>query len=412
VTKSVRMRLGAASVRNIKGGGGEQTLYLDQDLKGFCVVASGVEGCKVSYAVQREVKGKTRRVTIAQVGSIPFKDAKDRAGRIIADMMTGIDPKGRSKTGTLAEALEAYLKTQHNLRPKSVLGYREAIGRLSKGRWLNLPLAEITREMVEEEHKDIAKRIAREGRYSGKAAANASMRALRAVWNFAADRDPELKAKGNPVRLRKQWFEIEGRETIIEDKHQAPFYAAVSKLPNAIQRDYILTLLYTGLRREEAASLRWENVDFDDMKITIPKADTKSKKQLPLPITRQLKSILLARYADRWAGNPFVFPSDSSSGHIAEPKFAFAFAAKTHRIPYALSCHALRHTFVTVAERTPGIPPAICRALVNHAEDRSTVHNRYIHLKVAELREPAQRIADHMSELCGLLPARSQERAG
>jgi integrase len=406
------MKLSAASVRNIKGGGGEQTLYLDQDLKGFCVVASGVEGGKVSYAVQREVKGKTRRVTIAQVGSIPFKEAKERAGRIIADMISGIDPKARAKTGTVAETLELYLKTQHNLRPKSVTGYREATGRLGKGSWLNLPLASITREMVEDEHKAIAKRIAREGRFEGKATANASMRALRALWHFAAERDDELRAKGNPVRLKKLWFEVEPRETIIEDKDKPQFYAAVSALPNAIARDYILFLLYTGARRSEAAALKWGHVDLDAGKFRFPRADTKTAKQLELPITRQLRSLLLARAAERWAGNEYVFPADSKSGHIAEPKFALALARKMAGIAYPVSPHTLRHTFTTVAETTKDIPPAVCMALVNHAGERRTVHGRYIHLRVEGLADSAQKIADRMSELCGLLPARPKERAG
>jgi len=413
MTKSVRMKLDAKSVRGIEGRGGEQTLYLDQDLKGFCIVASGVKGGAITYSVQREIRGRTRRVKIAQVGSIPFKEAKARAGTIIADMHAGIDPKARSKTGTLAEALELYLNTQHNLRPKSVQGYREAIGRLGKGRWLDKPLADIKREEVEDEHKAIAKRIAREGRYSGEASANATMRALRAIWNFAADRDPELKTKGNPVKLKKLWFEVEPRESIIEDKDKPRFFAAVSALPNAIARDYILFLLYTGARRSEAAALKWKpHVDLEAGKFRFPREDTKTAKQLQLPITRQLRSILFARKAERWAGNEFVFPADSKSKHIAEPKFALALARKAAQIEYPISPHTLRHTFTTVAETTKDIPPAVCMALVNHAAERRTVHGGYIHLRVEDLKEAAQKIADAMSEKCGLLSPRSQEKAG
>src|SRR5262249_26214697 len=152
-----------------------------------------------SYAVQRIVRKRTRRVTIAEVGSIPFADARARAGKIIADMHAGIDPKHRGGELTLEAALDRYLKLRTNLSPRSVEGYREAMTYLGSGKWLKLPLAEITREMVEDEHLAIAKRIAREGRYSGRATANSAMRALRAVWNHAADRDAELLAVGCPV---------------------------------------------------------------------------------------------------------------------------------------------------------------------------------------------------------------------
>ena len=286
MTKSVKMNLDASPSAPSRAAAASRLLYLDQDLRGFCVVASGVKGGKTSYAVQREVKGRTRRVTIAQVGSIPFKDAKARAGKIIADLNAGVDPKARARTGTLAETLELYLKKQHNLRPKRPratamrsVAWARADGSISRSR---ISSARMSRTSTRRLRRGSRAR----GADSGQASANATMRALRAVWNFAADRDEELKAKGNPVRLKKMWFDIDGRETIVEDADK-PWSTPRSALPNPIQRDYILFLLYTGARREEAASLRWEHVNLAEMKFKFPKADTKSKKQLELPITQQ-----------------------------------------------------------------------------------------------------------------------------
>lgn len=52
-----------------------------------------------------------------------------------------------------------------------------------------------------------------------------TMRALRAVYNFTLDRDEELPS--NPVRLKKVWFKIKNRETIVEDTYKPKFYEAV-----------------------------------------------------------------------------------------------------------------------------------------------------------------------------------------
>ena len=49
----------------------------------------------------------------------------------------------------------------------------------------------------------------------------------------------------------------------------AGFYNAVMELP-AMGRDYILLLLFTGLRRKEAAGLRWSEVDFERRIICLP----------------------------------------------------------------------------------------------------------------------------------------------
>jgi hypothetical protein len=51
------------------------------------------------------------------------------------------------------------------------------------------------------------------------------------------------------VRLRKQWFDVPPRERLITGDQLPAFYAAVMALPNPVQRDYVLFLLFTGMRR-------------------------------------------------------------------------------------------------------------------------------------------------------------------
>jgi hypothetical protein len=235
MTKSVRAKLTEKCVRDIvaptglrdKKGQPEQKLYLDEELKGFCVVASGKSTSK-SYAVQRDVKGRSCRKTIGPTNAISLVKAREMAAKYVVEMIAGIDPKKKVGTGTVAEVLGLYLKSRKNLRPKSVEGYRQAIEQLNG--WSKRPIASITQEEVEKKHAEIAKRIGRGRRYSGKASANASMRALRAIYNFALDRDADLPR--NPVRLKKVWFPIERRETIVEDKDKPKFYEAVWTLEN------------------------------------------------------------------------------------------------------------------------------------------------------------------------------------
>jgi integrase len=41
----------------------------------------------------------------------------------------------------------------------------------------------------------------------------------------------------------------------LEDLHK--FYAAVDNLPNKMARDFVLLILFSGMRKNEAAALRW-----------------------------------------------------------------------------------------------------------------------------------------------------------
>ena len=391
----MRIKLTERAVERIKAptGNGKQALHWDAELKGFGVLCSGVSKTK-TYVVQRDVAGRTRRVTIAQTNVLSLGEARRRAEAVLADFYLGRDPKaGRRGSVTLRGALADYLVARKNLRPKSVDDYCATIER-HLGAWLDRPLREITPEMVEARHRAIAAEVLADGRYSGEASANGAMRTLRLLWNFAKEREPNLPE--NPVaRLRRQWYPISRRERMVRADDLPAFYRAALALPNPVHRDYLLLLLFTGLRRSEAATLAWTDIDFGQRVIRIPAARTKAGRKLDLPMSDIVQDLLVARRA---AGDAkFIFPSNSASGHVEEPKFPLRLVAASCGIE--ISAHDLRRTFITIAESTD-ISPLALKALVNHALG-SDVTSGYVQMTTERLREPAQKVADKLKELCG-----------
>src|SRR6516164_6981813 len=301
---------------------GNQMLYWDADLRGFGVRASGKTSDK-SYIVQRAINGSTRRVTIGPTNVLALADARNRAQGYLGDFARGVDPKAQKAAGaTLRQALDDYLKARKDLRPLSRRVYRSTVeGHLSA--WLDQPLSSITREAVEARHcavaDEVEARCAAEGERhaalwakraeaaaskgwmdaaanhrarattalsrtrSGHAAANAAMKILRTLWNYVAERNEEFGV--NPVCLRRMWHPSQPRERMVRSDEMPAFYRAVMELKSAIGRDYILLLLFTGLRRHEAASLRWSDVDLQARIIRIPAANTKSGRRLDLPMS-------------------------------------------------------------------------------------------------------------------------------
>lgn len=373
---------------------GKQRLYWCSDLKGFGVLVSGATNTK-TYVVQREVGGRTRRITIGPANVLTVAEARRQAERVLADLIRGIDPKaGKRGALTLRGALNAYIAGRPGLRPKSVAHYRASIEQYLTS-WLDRPLRDIEPEMIEARHREIAAEVAGAGRFSGAATANGAMRAFRVLWNFAADREPSLPA--NPVaRLKKQWFPVPRRERVLRADELSVFHTAVMALPNPVHRDYLLFLLFTGLRRREAAGLRWADVDLSEKLIRIPATRTKAGRKLDLPMSDVVFDMLVAR---RSLGNArYVFPSSSASGHVEEPRFALrqiTVATGIHVSP-----HDLRRTFITIAESTD-ISPLALKALVNHSLG-SDVTSGYVIMNVERLREPAQRVADRIKALCGI----------
>jgi integrase len=435
-----RLKLTEKSIAKLRAPApsGKPTIYWDDGpraVRGFGVLCSGKSSSK-TFVAQRDLpNGRTRRTTIAGVNEMSLEEARGRAADILVEMRRGVDPKAKAATLTLRSTLEEYRKASH-LRPRSEAGYRDAAER-HLADWLDRPLREISREEVEKRHLKIAEEITarhKKGaaesakRYearaekaaalgydnaaardraraaaatkreptSGHATANAVMRTLRLLWNFAADRNPDLGP--NPVRLRRQWFPVPRRERLVREDDLAKFYNAASKLENPVQRDYLLLLLFTGLRRREAASLRWSDIDLRARTLTVPAASTKSGKKLDLPMSDFVRDLFVARRA--LGDAKFVFPANSKSGHVEEPRFALDAVAEASGV--RVSVHDLRRTFITVAESCD-ISPLALKALVNHAIG-GDVTAGYVQMTPERLREPAQRVCDRLKELCGIVP--------
>jgi len=382
---------------------GKPRLHWDTDLKGFGVLVSGKTNAK-TYIVQRDVNGKTRRITIGATNVFSLDDARLDAERVLADMYRGIDPKEKRKAVlaqgiTLGVALDTYLIARKTLRPKTARDYRLSVERYLPD-WLETPLKDITPEMVEGRHRAIQEEVAQRGRTriaKGYSAANSTMRVLRVLWNYTKERNPDLP--DNPVnRLRRAWYPEERREGVVTATDLPAFHTAVLGLDNEVHRDYLLLVLFTGLRRNEAATLRWADVDLQERMIRLPAKRTKAGRKLDLPMSDYLHDLLTARRAIGRDG-PYVFSADSKSGHMEEPRFALKRIEGATGIKATV--HDLRRTFVTVAESCD-IPVYALKGLVNHSMG-SDVTAGYVVAGPERLREPMQKVTDKFKELIGLV---------
>ena len=241
-----------------------QVIFRDDKLPGFALRVT--RGCK-SYIVESRVNGANRRITIGKHGAWTAEAARKRARELLAEMSAGRDPRRqKAPSVTLREVLNKYLGSR-KLRPNTVRNYTHMTKRCL-GDWLDKPVTSISKDMVESRHRDLT-RVTRQGS-SGQIQANMTMRILGTLLNFGAanyemsNGQPIIQV--NPVRRLSQnkvWHREYRRQAIIPDTKLADWYHAVISLKQGTVRDYLLVLLLTGLRRNEAATLRWSDIDLE-----------------------------------------------------------------------------------------------------------------------------------------------------
>jgi integrase len=347
------------------------------------VLCSGKTTAK-TFICQRDLPGgKSRRITVGSTAELKFAEAKDRARRLLVQMRDGKDPKARARTGTLQQVLEQYVSTER-LSPRSKWHYADLV-RLNMSELRDRPLASITVDEVERLYHGI----------NGATTANETAKCLRMLWRFAEARDDDLPKC--PVRLRRhERRRTEPRRSPIPAERLADFYQAVLQLPD-MGRDYWTLLLFSGLRRLEAAALRWFEIDFDQRLIRLPAVRVKTRAPLALPMTDIIANMLIVRRA---LGNcEYVFPSRDNT-HIRGDSWT-----KTLRKATGLrfSIHDARRTFATIAESCD-VSWFVLKALLNHSSAGTGVTGTYVSLTPERLRPEAQRISDRMAALCGIAP--------
>lgn len=173
------------------------------------------------------------------------------------------------------------------------------------------------------------------------------------------------------------------------------WYRAVESLPDT-PRDLLLLCLFTGLRRNEACSLKWKNINLNSKILRLGEEQTKNHEVHELPLPPYLISLLERRRAVYSGGSEFVFPGVGKTGHIVELKRVIKQVESNSGVEF--STHDLRRTFITHAERLE-IGYYALKRLANHKMG-DDVTSGYIGNDVERLRLPMEKIARYFIKQC------------
>ena len=358
-------------------------LHWDDEIKGFGVRIT--ETGARSFVLEKSISGKHRRMTLGRYGAVTVeqarKDAKVKAGLIAS----GGDPVAEKRRKnleqkTLAEVLTDYGEARNAITESTRKDMAGVLKRYSPD-WLKKPVNALTPDMVLTRHKRIGK--------ATPASANKWGRYLRALLAFAKGRYTDTEGRplltdnaAHVLSHARAWYRIGRRQSVIQPHQIAAWWDAVTRLRNTTHRDYFLTLLLTGLRKEEARTLLWKDVDFQARTLTVH--GTKNHSSHTLPMGPYLASLLNAR--ERLG--PSVF--QSTQGQIGNLRYSLEGIARASGVKFMV--HDLRRTFAPLAESLD-IPSYALKRLMNH-KTQGDVTGGYLVITTERLRAPMEKIED------------------
>ena len=250
-----------------------QRVLWDSQIKGLGVRVT-VAGMK-SFVIDYRTGGRQRRATIGRCSGMSLREARERAARELASVREGeADPLERRREGreapTVGEGLDRFLdeyaperirlgrlspRTLQTYRNQAKLYIRPALGRRR--------VADVTRRDIER----AVRRLPNATRNRALALVSRLFH-LFETWEWRPQHT-------NPARGVERARE-EARDRVLDSGELAALSAGLGALEERFPASVaaIRVAALTGLRISEVCAIRWEHVDFESGRVTLPETKT------------------------------------------------------------------------------------------------------------------------------------------
>jgi integrase len=336
------------------------------------------------YVCEFVYQGKRFQESTGATSKTVAKEFEKRRKAELERAHAGIPTYKAQRIRTVAEIVASYLAGYRlNHRPKSISSAEGVLANVDRilGKTL---LSDLT----EERGRDYIRRRQNEG-MSGRTI-NMELgelsRAIGRTWK-------ELWPKVRKLEERKDI----GQALSPEQQHS--LLDAVEAGQSPILKTLVPLLLLTGMRKDEAFTLQWRQIDLLNTHLTVGRAKTSSGTGRVIPINEELLPILKSHrqwFVENF-GNPrpdhYLFPWGSPipkdpSRHVVEVKTAWTKARRQANVSCRL--HDLRHTYATqLAEN--GVPESTMLALMGHMS--RAMLERYSHIRMKAKRDAVAKIS-------------------
>ena len=342
--------------------------YQDEKISrlGLCVTPTGTK----SFFTRLTINGKSYRRAIGTFPIFTVSLARKQALQAMAIVAEGKDPLQLKREKqisdiTLQTVLDTYISSKE-LKPTTVKDYRLAISH-SCPPWLDKPLGEIT-------EKKVLNRYLEQGKIS-KARTDNGFRVLRALFNFARAKykkpDGQSYFPSNPVDVlaeAKVKYKPVKRRGILASESMPAFWNEVQSWDNIPVKQFMLFVLFTGVRHAEAKNLEWSDINLKAGTFYI--ADPKNNKPINLPLPNYISTMLKSN-KNKYGR---VFPTVRGGQRFVDVRFHVRLLKTATDSNFIV--HDLRRTFISLANGLE-INAYTVKWLVNHTIQSGDITSQY-----------------------------------
>ena len=371
----------------------------DGSLKGFGVrmKPSGAATYLVQY---RNQEGRTRRLALAKVGTVPTEEARTRARKRLAEVAEGADPSALRKAArqalSVADLCDLYLEAgARRIKPSTLAMDKSRIKThvkplIGQQSVRGLTSADVERMMAAILAGKTARARPQKGRggvaTGGASVASRTVGMLVTILEYAR-KDLKL-IKENPAQGVKKPAEGRQRRFLQSEEITALGAAMIDDAGNEVSHAAIRFLLLSGFRRMEALTLPRSWLDARSRCVRL--GDSKSGYQV-----RALGSAAMKVLQERPQTSDWFFPAVRGHGHfVGLPKVLERLCARAALA--GVTVHVLRHTFAATAAGL-GFSELTIAGLLGHSVPGVTA--RYAHVADAVLTAAADRVSAAISAM-------------
>lgn len=333
-----------------------------------------------SWRFKQRFREKRLFITIGSYPLFSLQDAIDKTRKFKRLMAEGINPSVNDpkESLTLAEFVvddfipfaKKHYKTfnnQQNMLDKRILKTFGAS-----------PLLEIHKRQVFEFHQRICDET------SG-TTGNRHLSLLSSIFKLAIEFEIVEK---NPCSGIKKEKENKSRDRFLQEDEYVRFIQTLKLMLDKPTAQAIFLLLATGMRKGELTNLTWTDISLGDQHLHI--RDPKNGESRYMPLNSVAFNLLRKMEKDRDKSNPWVFPSNSASGHLEDIRKTFATICRRAKVT-GLRVHDLRRSHASHLLNA-GVDTTIISKILGHKSLKSTqVYARVATSSLAKTSEIAAR---------------------
>ena len=345
---------------------------------GVRVTPKGVK----SYILNYRVNGRERRATLARVGEVSLKIARERAVSQLLGIRDGEDPLERKREAreapTIGDGLRRFFDEfvperveLGRLSPRTVQDYRWQAGRYLEPELGRRKVAEVTRQHVERMVAPLPR-----AQRNRTLALVSRLFTLFELWDWRPQHT-------NPARGIER-ARVEPRDRTLAPRELAALAKALDeheeRNPAAVAAIRVAAL--TGLRIGEVLAIRWEHIDFETGRLTLPETKT-GRRQHDLPAAALDVLAGLPRFSEWTFSATGKAPCTYRNVRLHFQQVCAAAGIEGARL------HDLRRTVMTTAAAS-GVGSHVLRDLLGHKT--TAMADRYVRAVGNPVKEAREQV--------------------